>query len=40
MTGFSEVINEETIQTRGIKGLLMKPISRYQLAKAVADALQ
>ena len=38
-TGFSEIINDENAKSMGIDGLLMKPIVRPELAKAVRKVL-
>ena len=38
-TGFSEDINEQTVQHYGISKFLLKPITRQQLAEAVHSIL-
>ena len=38
-TGFSERINEATIESIGVKGLLMKPIVKSELARMVRNVL-
>jgi len=39
-TGFADPIAEEKAKVLGIKGVLMKPILRVELAKAVNKAMQ
>jgi CheY-like chemotaxis protein len=39
-TGFSEKMNETVARRMGIRGVLMKPIVRADLARMVADALE
>jgi YesN/AraC family two-component response regulator len=38
-TGFSETINAQTINNYGISRLLLKPVSRLDLSKAVHEVL-
>ncbi len=38
-TGFSEKINENNIQSMGIRGILMKPLVRSDMAKIVRNIL-
>ena len=38
-TGFSERVNEDNFKQKGIDGLLMKPISKSELARVVRKVL-
>jgi PAS domain S-box-containing protein len=38
-TGFSEQVNEERVRAIGIHGLVMKPVVKKELAKAIREAL-
>ena len=38
-TGFSKMIREERVKTLGIKGLLMKPVTRPDMAVMVRKVL-
>ena len=38
-TGFSEILNQETASSIGVKGFLMKPIIKSELAKMVRKVL-
>ena len=38
-TGFSKMIREERVKTLGIKGLLMKPLTRADMAVMVRKVL-
>jgi CheY-like chemotaxis protein len=38
-TGYSKRINEESALEMGFKGLIMKPLDRRNLAKAIREAL-
>lgn len=39
-TGFSERMNDEKAAALGVKGLLMKPVGRFELAETVRKALE
>ena len=38
-TGFSERVNEEQAEILGVKGFLMKPVVKYDMAQMVRDVL-
>jgi len=39
-TGFSDQVNEKTLQSIGIRGLLLKPLTIHELAHAVRMAIE
>jgi DNA-binding NarL/FixJ family response regulator len=39
-TGFSDQVNEEMLQSFGIRGLLLKPITIHELAYSVRMAIE
>lgn len=38
-TGFSERVNKEQAEILGVKGFLMKPVVKYDMAQMVRDVL-
>ena len=38
-TGFSHTANEESVKASGIKGFVMKPLTKREIARAVRRAL-
>ena len=39
-TGFSPHVNEESARAAGIKALVMKPLTKRELAKAIRQVLE